>query len=228
MIEQLYHYEELDLHYYHICHNISRLSSCLDKQVGAVLVDSDLLPLSFGFNNVKQCNASCDKTCRVIHAEAFALTRLAMGVTPYRAYINLFPCENCQLIMSMAGVREVYVFGARGNKLYSSAAGLKIYLLPDLPKLLTEYNGDRNTRAVVQGECAELITAISNFDARGDREESKAEQREEVVKEYIDVRLQGYTLQRSMPMPELNGLETKKWNKLLAKFKPMFFPNKEI
>ena len=64
--------------------------------------------------------------------------------------------------------------------------------------------------------------------ARGDREESKAEQREEVVKEYIDVRLQGYTLQRSMPMPELNGLETKKWNKLLAKFKPMFFPDKEI
>jgi len=228
MVEQLFEYTEDDLKFYHLCNTVGKLSTCLDKQVGTVIVDRDTELMSVGFNHVKQCNGLCDKTCRVVHSEAYAVARLNPGITPFRAYVNLFPCLNCQNIMSNAGIQEVYVFGAQGNKAYEKRAGLRIYLLPNLPKLLTEYNGPRNTRAVVQGECAELITAISNYDARHDRNETKAEQRTEVLKEFVDIRLQSYTLQESLPMPELSVLEFQKWNKLIAKFKSIFFPGIDL
>lgn len=232
MILQRFEYTEEELKLYHLCHTLGQLSSCKDKQVGAIVVAYDGR-MGMGYNKVHVCNGLCDKSCDVTHAEDMALDtfcELEGFLKKSTVYINLFPCLRCQVLMEMVEVDRVVVFGARGNKPvnpYWTHIG-KIELLPDLPKLLLSYNGPRNQRQVVQGELAELITAISDHDSRTDRAEVKEVLYEAILSEAVDVKLQLQALALSFERNTEKPLEMLKWNKLIAEFKDKFFPNKDL
>lgn len=226
MITQKYSYDEQDFSAYYLCKAIGSFSTCGHKKVGTVLFDELNRVVGVGYNRVYDCNHLCNKTCGVRHSEIVALDNVARS--PTLAYLNLFPCIACQRALSAAGVELVKVFGAQGNKPYDKLANLKIQLIPDLPKKLVEYNGALASRQVVQGECAELITAISDLDSRKDRTETLPERIDHVFEEAIDVKLQLQVLDVTLDYTHFFSVELAKWNKLLAKFRYIFFPDKDL
>lgn len=229
MIVQRYEYTEEELKLYHLCHTLGSFSTCKDKQVGAVIRTLNNR-LTVGYNRVINCNMQCDKTCNVIHAEEMALMAPDEELTGATAYISLFPCLRCQTLIMLAGIKKVVVFGVQGLKQckeYWREEGT-IELLPDVPRLLLSYNGPRSQSQVIQGELAELITALSNYFAREDRPESKMAQLQEIGAEVIDVKLQLAVLAQIIGLEAQMPKEHDKWNKLIAKFEDKFFPNKDL
>jgi len=227
VIVQLQKYCAEDYRMLQLCQAVAAMSTCTHKQVGAVIVNKASI-LGIGYNTVLRCNDRHDKTCLVEHAE-----RVALDKTKYTdgaiCYVNLFPCLACQEALASAGIDAIVVFGEQGNKLVHPSWGDRpIYLMPPLPSLLLAYNGERNQHQVVQGELAELITAISNYDARLDRAESKDEQKQALVGEMVDVQLQLQILALTIDRGPTDEDHAHKYSKLLMKFSPIFFPGKEL
>jgi len=210
-----------------LCQAVAAMSTCTHKQVGAVLVQNGTVE-SVGFNRVLKCNDRHNKTCNVKHAEIEALSK-AKYTQGAILYVNLFPCLKCQEALLQAGIDALVVFGEQGNKpLHPDWGNRPIYLMAPLPSLLLAYNGERNQHQVVQGELAELITAISNYDARLDRAESKDEQRRALIGEMVDVQLQLQILALTIDRGPTDEDHAHKYSKLLMKFSPIFFPGKEL
>lgn len=228
MVVQKNVYSEEEYAYYMLAKGISRLSSCIDKQVGAVCVNAGTVTL--GYNKITTCNNLCNKTCKATHAEIDVLRGVSFVYSTAVLYLNLFPCENCQKEAWLRGIRKIVVFGEQGNKKvieeFENTSAI-IELLPPLPKLLVNMNGSDLQMKIVQGELAELITAISNF-SRVDRAESKEQLTQEVIGEITDVKLQLETLEHILGLKSWSCEEYHKWNKLLNKFGPKFFPGKEL
>ena len=230
MILQRYEYRDEDFRFYHLSQAVGRMSDCKDKRVGAIIVEYGVVQ-GIGYNYVLDCNMLCDKSCVVKHAETQALSMANGRLSAAVCYVNLFPCAACQTALYYQGVKTIKVFGEQGNKpltLEWAGATNHIFLLPDLPSLLLKMNGDRNQRQVCQGELMELGTEISNHDARTDRPESKAKIVEAIRSEMVDVDLQILALDRSLPLELLHIQGVGKWNRLIAKFKDKFFPNKDL
>lgn len=227
MIVQRMMYNAEDYRMLQVCQAVAGMSTCHHKQVGAIIVQGQAIE-SVGFNRVLQCNDLHDKTCIVKHAEVEALSK-AKYTYGAICYVNLFPCLKCQEALMQAGIDALVVFGEQGNKpLHPDWGNRPIYLLPPLPSLLLSYNGERNQHQVVQGELAELITAISNYDARSDRKESKDEQKQALIGEMADVQLQLQILALSLEGGPTDEDHAYKYRKLLKKFGPIFFPGKEL
>lgn len=230
MVTRIVSYTKEDTVFFNLCKAVAGLSTCKDKQVGAVLTHDR--GISMGYNSVIGCNGLCDKTCEVMHAEIMALRHAPEWLRNPTMYINLFPCLACQEAMAMAGVRKIVVFGEQGNKETSArwrnSSEYSIQIVPDLSIHLLRFNGEKNALGVVQGELAELITAISNYNNRSDRAESKEELLEDIWGEVNDVRLQLDILTRALPYRDGKAPEFRKLNKLLRKFETIFFPDKDI
>jgi len=230
MLRHEYVLKQFDYKMYELCYTMGRMSSCSHKQVGAVIVRDGKI-LGVGYNHVLSCNGLHDKTCTVSHAEVEACPGIAINGSI--CYVNLFPCEACQRYLWSRGVREIRVFGKQGTKPMVPLADLLITVLPDLPALLLNYNKEHKARQVVQGELAELTTAISNLDARDDRPESRGQLIDDIAGETVDVALQLNILRLSLRDENFHFLEsqarhTNKWNKLLTKFESNFFPDKDL
>lgn len=220
-------YGNLEYRMLQICQSVAALSTCSHKQVGAVIASGDFIK-GVGYNRVLSCNDKHDKTCNVQHAEMMALdqSRHTYGSS---CFVNLFPCPACQEALALAGIKAIFVFGERGTKPeHPTWKDMSIYVLPPLPSLLLTFNGERNQHQVVQGELAELITAISNYDARSDRAESKEDQLADLLGEMVDVQLQLQILALSLGGGPSDEDHAYKYRKLLTKFEPIFFPSKEL
>lgn len=142
-----------DRYFMDICRLVSERSTCLRRQVGAVLV-RDKRILCTGYNGVPHGLAHCSEAgclreqmsipsgerieiCRGIHAEQNALVQAAsFGVNASGAtlYCTHEPCITCAKMLVNAGIREFVVAEPYpddfGRKLLSEA-GLKVRLLSE-------------------------------------------------------------------------------------------------
>jgi len=106
---------EKEIMYFQFCYEVRKKSTCLDRKVGAALVDEGGTVV-FGYNKVLSCNQKCDdkanRICVVEHAEINALNQAKeAGMLPVRAYVSLYPCLPCMTALEEAGVKEVVVLG---------------------------------------------------------------------------------------------------------------------
>lgn len=197
---------KVDLNMYFILNTVKMLSRCKDKQVAAISVyDNAIIGLSW--NKPILCNGRCNHKCSVIHAEEGL--NLIEGCT---VYLNLFPCENCQRVMSERGIKHVIVFGEQHKSIVPDTT-FDIVCLPNIASYLLKYNGQDKQRLIEAGECGELITAIVDS-TRTDREQETRD----IVSEEVDVMLQLMINSR----PEFAGMFRDKIKKLTKKFLPDF------
>lgn len=159
-------------------------SECIDKQVVCVLTDQYYRILSCGVNKVLACDQQCDdkenRRCETIHAEIEALDKCRNKQTIYYAYVNLFPCIPCQNELAIF-VKEIVVAGPK----HKGQVFKNIRLEGDLYKNLLLESGRDKQLSVAQGELAELITCISDYFYRPDKNIPI----EELLDEIVDVEL---------------------------------------
>lgn len=97
--------------------NMSALSTCKRRKVGAVLTDEDFNVLSCGYNHV--CIDGCCKRhdcesgsnlerCNAIHAEMLAV--LNRNISGKKLFVNLFPCPVCSKYLALCGLSELYYY----------------------------------------------------------------------------------------------------------------------
>lgn len=197
---------EFDLNMYFILNTVKMLSRCKDKQVAAISVlDNRIIGISW--NKPFLCNGLCNHTCRPMHAEEGL--NLVKGCN---VYLNLFPCENCQRLMSKRGVKHVIVFSEQHKPIVPDTT-FDILCLPNIASYLLKYNGQDKQRLIEAGECGELITAIADS-TRTDREHETRD----IVSEEADVMLQLMINSGT----EFAGAFKDKIEKLTNKFLPDF------
>lgn len=95
---------------------VATRSTCLDKQVGCVLVDQDMRIIACGYNGAPSKAAHCTdlgtcakemgEDCRAQHAEINAL--MYMKGRPALCYCTLEPCNDCARMLRNAGVEAVF------------------------------------------------------------------------------------------------------------------------
>ena len=113
---------------------ISRRSSCLKKQVGALLVIDNRV-IAQGYNGVLPGvdpinGMDEDGTTHTVHAEANLISFCAKhGIATDGAimYITLSPCEKCAELMVQAGIKKVYYI-----EQYKDLTGIDILLEQDI------------------------------------------------------------------------------------------------
>lgn len=173
-----------EAHIFHLMNILKEESGCLDKQVVCVLTDDNYRILSYGVNTIVHCDKNChdkeNRTCETIHAEIMALNKCVHKDLIHYAFINLFPCVPCQEALGKFA-HEIIVAGPRHKEQVFS----NIRLESDLYKNLLLYDGEAKQLSVAQGELAELITCISDFFYRPDKNIPI----EELLDEIVDVEL---------------------------------------
>jgi dCMP deaminase len=115
---------------------VATRSTCLSRQVGAVLV-KDKRALATGYNGVPKGITHCEKVgclrqklnvpsgerhelCRGLHAEQNAIIQAALhgvSVAGSEIYSTVFPCVVCSKMLINAGVRRVIYMGDYPDKL---------------------------------------------------------------------------------------------------------------
>ena len=102
-------------YYLDIAHVVAKGSKDPSSQVGAVIVDGDGSPVSFGFNGfIKGCDENCMTFERpmkynlIIHAEMNALMFAKRDLKDCVMLITHGPCENCLKHVLQSGIREIY------------------------------------------------------------------------------------------------------------------------
>jgi dCMP deaminase len=114
-----------DAAYMRMAKEWAKLSHCVRKQVGALIVKDQMI-IADGYNGTPSgfpnaCEAE-DGTTQwyVLHAEANAITKLAKSNNSAQGatlYITLSPCRECAKLIHQAGiVRVVYAEAYKGPK----------------------------------------------------------------------------------------------------------------
>lgn len=97
--------------------DISAVSTCKRRKVGAVLTDENFNIISCGYNHV--CTDGCCKRhdcesgsnlerCNAIHAEMLAV--LNKDIKGKKLFVNLFPCPVCTKYLALSGLSELYYY----------------------------------------------------------------------------------------------------------------------
>ena len=129
--------KELDIVYMNIAGEVSQLSKCSRKKVGAIIVKDNNI-LSFGYNGTPSgfCN-TCEEEDRtkwsVLHAESNAIVKVAKSTnisSGSTLYCTLSPCKDCSKLIIQAGIvkvvyKEVYEGSTEGLDLMEES-GIKI------------------------------------------------------------------------------------------------------
>lgn len=180
-----------DIEMYDQLENLKIQSKCIDKQVACIISDGTGRIMGSGVNTIIECNKSCHdkehRMCKVVHAEVSALRSMNMEENrPLRitAYVSLFPCAACQHAI-MPYVDEIVAFGMIHK---DWVAGEQLTVFPHIEYTLLAHNGEEKQLSIAQGECAELVTSISDVFARNDRESPKSV--DDLIDEIIDNELQ--------------------------------------
>ncbi len=115
-----------DNYFIEVAYLVSQRSTCLRRQVGAVLV-KDKRILATGYNGAPQGLAHCDQTgclreklkvpsgqkheiCRGLHAEQNVLLQAALhgvSVKGSTLYVTCAPCSICAKMIVNAGIKEI-------------------------------------------------------------------------------------------------------------------------
>lgn len=100
-------------YYMQLAQAVAQQSTCIDKQVGCVLIDNDGIVLATGYNgNPKDVFNCCDHgvcskndglPCYAVHAEINALLQRRVWGIPFVAYCTLEPCIQCTAALINAG-----------------------------------------------------------------------------------------------------------------------------
>jgi dCMP deaminase len=110
--------ENWDRKFIKLSKHISDWSKDKNKKVGAVIVDSDNIVLSVGYNGIPR---GCDDTneCRyerptkylfTEHAERNAIyhaARHGVSLKDCKMYVTLFPCADCARAMIQSGITKI-------------------------------------------------------------------------------------------------------------------------
>ena len=109
-----------DIHQYHcaVAEVIALKSTCLDKQVGCLLVDKHNNILATGYNGNPQGYPHCTdlgycvkekgQPCLAIHAEMNAIIKCADIQAIDRLYVTLSPCIDCLKVLLNTGCKHIY------------------------------------------------------------------------------------------------------------------------
>ena len=132
----------LDQYFMEIVHTAAKRSTCIRRQVGAIIVVNKRVA-SIGYNGapagLKHCNeiGGClrdqkkiksgtrQEMCRAVHAEQSAIIDAAkrgVSIDGGVIYINTFPCIICSKMIINAGIKRVVYFSE-----YSEDSGMKLF-----------------------------------------------------------------------------------------------------
>ncbi len=148
---------DFDIYWMGMCYYISVRSTCLDRQLGAVLVKDKAL-IGIGYNGapkgVRDCiergvgcmreAARTDKNdkmyhnCLATHAEANAIVSVAFnGGAPTKdsiMYTIAFPCVDCTRLLINAGIKKIVYTEKLPNSAFSdqllAEAGVETEMIP--------------------------------------------------------------------------------------------------
>jgi len=125
-----------DEYFMEVAHVVRKRSTCLRRQVGAVLVKGKRI-LATGYNGAPSGLAHCGEVgclreelnipsgerheiCRGAHAEQNAIAQAALhgiGTSGSEIYVTAHPCSVCVKILINAGVRRIVYKGSYPDKL---------------------------------------------------------------------------------------------------------------
>ncbi|WP_430428366.1 deoxycytidylate deaminase [Maribacter litoralis] len=120
-----------------------KLSSCIRKQVGAIIV-KDRMIISDGYNGTptgfeNYCEDEDGYTkWYVLHAEANAILKVASSTQSCQGatlYITLSPCRECSKLIHQSGIkRVVYQVGYKDDSglKFLEKAGVEIQHMPEI------------------------------------------------------------------------------------------------
>lgn len=98
----------------------AKLSHCLRKQVGSLIVKDNMI-ISDGYNGTPTGFSNCceddkgDTLWYVLHAEANAIMKVARSTQSARGatlYLTLSPCKECSKLVVQAGIQRVVFLNA--------------------------------------------------------------------------------------------------------------------
>lgn len=119
-----------DEYFMEMAHLASKRSTCIRRQVGAVIVRDNHV-IATGYNGASKKARHCDKTgclrqelnipsgerheiCRAVHAEQNAIIQAAYYGIPTEGatiYVTVTPCFICAKMIVNAGIKEVVING---------------------------------------------------------------------------------------------------------------------
>lgn len=125
---------------------VRRRSPCVNRQVGAVLVDRENRIISVGYNGFPRrmvapdsCAALCPRAsgdrglnynnCIAIHAEVNAIINASVHGRGYdycTLYVTSVPCIDCAKVIANAQIGRVVVFTSSDDAHYDSTMSLNI------------------------------------------------------------------------------------------------------
>jgi deoxycytidylate deaminase len=197
-------------------------SHCIDKQVACIITDSEYNIISTGVNRIIKCDKNCDdkenRICNTEHAEVMACKYIDR--TKYRnryAFINLFPCAPCQETLAEYGVRKIISFTPK----HKDQVFEEIEIAPNISEMLLDHNSMDKQLSVAQGELCELVTSISDYFYRPEKEIKI----EEILDEIVDVELMLMQLKKILWYDDnevynkLRDLQKGKYSSIIEKIK---------
>jgi len=190
---------------YELLETARTFSTCEDKQVAALCANgTDILSVAWNKPN-HLCKMNCDAVDKVCATHAEIVLTVTAGST---VYLSLFPCVPCQMSLFSRGVKYIYVFGEQHK---DDCGLLQITLLPNMAKVLTDFNGKDHQLSVIMGEMAELTVELCNSQRKDTRTTN-------ITDELIDVELQMHCLRALDSTAEGHDCKTKKYNQLITKY----------
>jgi dCMP deaminase len=125
-----------DIYWMNIVNDVAMRSTCLRRQIGALVVKNDVI-VSTGYNGAPKGFPHClDVECRRdklniasgerheecvgVHAEQNALLQAGRDAEGATLYVNAFPCKICAKLIINAGITRVVISGE-----YSDTEGLE-------------------------------------------------------------------------------------------------------
>jgi dCMP deaminase len=166
---------------------ISKLSKDPKRQVGSLIVDQNLFPVSWGYNgtfsgssNEPNTLTQEEKLEQIIHSELNAIlnaARRGIPVVDCILFCTLFPCPECAKAIIQSGISTViapdtellepeskWSAATRISKEYFRDAGTELYLFPHIDKPYSEPTpeGIRSMRFLGWLSPAHEVVLISN------------------------------------------------------------------
>ncbi len=121
--------QRYDIAYLKMAQEWSKLSHCIRKKVGAIIVRNGMI-ISDGYNGTPtgfdNCCEDDDGNTRwyVLHAEANAISKVARSTNNAQdstLYLTLSPCKDCSKMILQVGIRRVVY-----TELYKDGAGIDL------------------------------------------------------------------------------------------------------
>lgn len=109
-----------DAYFMNLAIGVAKRSTCLDKQVGAIIVGAKKEILSTGYNgaptklahciDTKLCHKEAKRNCIAVHAEANALIKAGSKAEGSTIYITHSPCLECTKLIINSRIKRIVAY----------------------------------------------------------------------------------------------------------------------